>query len=155
MSTRLVASFLLVFCGVAIWQVFSIPESTMYSEVGPVLAPSILVALLSLLGVFYLLTTISSKAPDCIHHEDERPLPGGSRRVMYLLGGGLAFILLTKLIGFLIPATLCGLGVSMAFDAKFNIKTILMVLAIAGAFWTLFSALLGVDLGPLVNFSFK
>jgi hypothetical protein len=154
MSTRLVASFLLVFCGVAIWQVFSIPESTMYSEVGPVLAPSILVALLSLLGVFYLLTTISSKAPDCIHHEDERPLPGGSRRVMYLLGGGLAFILLTKLIGFLIPATLCGLGVSMAFDAKFNIKTILMVLAIAGAFWTLFSALLGVDLGPLVNFSF-
>jgi len=154
MSTRLVASFLLVFCGVAIWQVFSIPESTMYSEVGPVLAPSILVALLSLLGVFYLLTTISSKAPDCIHHEDERPLPGGSRRVMYLLGGGLAFILLTKLIGFLIPVTLCGLGVSMAFDAKFNIKTILMVLAIAGAFWTLFSALLGVDLGPLVNFSF-
>lgn len=154
MSTRLVASFLLVFCGVAIWQVFSIPESTMYSEVGPVLAPSILVALLSLLGVFYLLTTISSKAPDCIHHEDERPLPGGSKRVMYLLGGGLAFILLTKLIGFLIPATLCGLGVSMAFDAKFNIKTILMVLAIAGAFWTLFSALLGVDLGPLVNFSF-
>lgn len=154
MSTRIVASFLLVFCGVAIWQVLSIPESTMYSEVGPVLAPSILVALLSLLGVFYLLTTISSKAPDCIHHEDEKPLPGGSRRVMYLLGGGLAFILLTKLIGFLIPATLCGLGVSMAFDAKFNIKTILMVFAIAGAFWTLFSALLGVDLGPLVNFSF-
>jgi hypothetical protein len=154
MSTRLVASFLLVFCGVAIWQVFSIPESTMYSEVGPVLAPSILVALLSLLGVFYLLTSISSKAPDCIHHEEERPLPGGSKRVMYLLGGGLAFILLTKLIGFLIPATLCGLGVSMAFDAKFNIKTILMVLAIAGAFWTLFSAILGVDLGPLLNFSF-
>jgi hypothetical protein len=29
-----------------------------------------------------------------------------------------------------------------------------MVLAIAGAFWTLFSALLGVDLGPLVNFAF-
>ncbi len=126
----------------------------MYSEVGPVLAPSILVALLSLLGVFYLLSTVSSKVPDCVHHEDERPLPGGSRRVMYLLGDGLTFILLTKLIGFLILATLCGLGVSMAFDAKFNIKTILMVLAIAGAFWTLFSALLGVDLGPFVNFSF-
>jgi hypothetical protein len=154
MSTRLVASFLLVFCGVAIWQVITIPESTMYSEVGPVLAPSILVALLSLLGVFYLLTTISSKAPDCIHHEDERPLPGGSRRVMYLLGGGLAFILLTKLVGFLIPATLCGLGVAMAFDAKFNVKTVLMVLAIAAVFWTLFSALLGVDLGPIINFSF-
>lgn len=154
MNTRLVASFLLVFCGVAVWQVLSIPESTMYSEVGPVLAPSILVGLLSLLGVFYLLSAIGSKAPDCVHQEEERPLPGGSRRVLYLLGGGFAFILLTKLIGFLIPATLCGLGVSMAFDAKFNIRTILMVLAIASAFWTLFSAILGVDLGPLVNFSF-
>lgn len=154
MSTRLVASFLLVFCGVAIWQVLSIPESTMYSEVGPVLAPSILVVLLSLLGVFYLLSTITNKAPDCVHEEEERPLPGGSMRVMYLLGGGFAFILLAKLIGFLIPATLCGLGVSMAFDAKLNIKTMLMVLGIAGAFWTLFSALLGVDLGPLINFSF-
>ena len=154
MSTRIVASFLLVFCGVAIWQVLNIPESTMYSEVGPVLAPSILVALLSLLGVFYLLSTISGKAPDCIHHEEERPLPGGKKRVALLLGGGLSFILLAKVIGFLIPATLCGLGVAMAFDAKFNIKTILMVSAIAGAFWTLFSALLGVDLGPLISFSF-
>lgn len=154
MNTRLVASFLLVFCGVAVWQVLSIPESTMYSEVGPVLAPSVLVALLSLLGVFYLISAIGSKAPDCVHQEEEQPLPGGSRRVLYLLGGGFAFIFLTKLIGFLIPATLCGLGVSMAFDAKFNIRTILMVLAIAGAFWTLFSAILGVDLGPLVNFSF-
>jgi len=126
----------------------------MYSEVGPVLAPSILVALLTMLGVFYLISTIKSKAPDCVHQEEEHPLPGGSRRVVFLLGGGLAFILLAKLIGFLIPATLCGLGVSMAFDAKCNVKTIAMALLIAGAFWTLFSALLGVDLGPLVNFSF-
>ena len=154
MSTRLIASFLLVFCAVAIWQVFSIPESTIQSEVGPILVPSILVALLSLLGVFYLLSAISNKAPDCIHQEEERPLKGGSTRVLYLLGGGLAFILLAKLIGFLIPAAICGLGVSMAFDAKFNVKTLLMVFAIAGAFWTLFSAILGVDLGPLVNLSF-
>ena len=89
-----------------------------------------------------------------MHQEEEQPLKGGAKRVSFLLGGGLAFILLTKLIGFLIPATLCGLGVSMAFDAKLNIKTLLMVLAIAGAFWTLFSAILGVDLGPLVNLSF-
>nr|WP_255537868.1 tripartite tricarboxylate transporter TctB family protein [Polynucleobacter sp. 15G-AUS-farblos] len=145
---------MLVFCAVAVWQVLSIPESTIQSEVGPILAPAILVALLSLLGVFYLLSAISNKAPDCIHQEEDQPLNGGAKRVSYLLGGGLAFILLAKLIGFLIPATLCGLGVSMAFDAKFNVKTVLMVLAIAGAFWTLFSAILGVDLGPLVNLSF-
>jgi hypothetical protein len=150
MSTRLIASFLLVFCAIAVWQVFSIPESTIQSEVGPILAPSILVALLSLLGVFYLLTTISNKAPDCTHQAEDRPLKGGSTRVLYMLGGGLAFIMLAKVIGFLIPAALCGLGVSMAFDAKFNLKTLLMVFSIAGAFWILFSAILGVDLGPII-----
>jgi len=154
MSTRLIASFLLVFCALAVWQVFSIPESTIHSEVGPILAPSILVALLSLLGVFYLFTTISNKAPDCTHQEEDRPLKGGSRRVLYILGGGLSFIVLAKVIGFLIPAGLCGLGVSMAFDAKFNVKTLLMVFGIAGAFWVLFSAILGVDLGPIVQLPF-
>ena len=150
MSTRLIASFLLVFCAIAVWQVFSIPESTIQSEVGPILAPSILVALLSLLGVFYLLTTISNKAPDCTYQAEDRPLKGGSTLVLYMLGGGLAFIMLAKVIGFLIPAALCGLGVSMAFDAKFNLKTLLMVFSIAGAFWILFSAILGVDLGPII-----
>jgi hypothetical protein len=154
MSARLIASFLLVFCALAVWQVLSIPESTIQSEVGPILAPSILVALLSLLGVFYLFTTISNKASDCTHQEEGRPLKGGSTRVLYMLGGGLAFITLAKVIGFLIPAALCGLGVSMAFDAKFNVKTLSMVFVIAGVFWTLFSTILGIDLGPVVQIPF-
>jgi hypothetical protein len=129
MSTRLIASFLLVFCAIAVWQVFSIPESTIQSEVGPILVPSILVALLSILGVFYLFTTISNKAPDCTHQAEDRPLKGGSTRVLCMLGGGFAFIVLAKVIGFLIPAAFCGLGVSMAFDAKFNLRTLLMYLA--------------------------
>jgi hypothetical protein len=154
MSTRLIASFLLVFCAIAVWQVFSIPESTIQSEVGPILVPSILVALLSILGVFYLFTTISNKAPDCTHQAEDRPLKGGSTRVLCMLGGGFAFIVLAKVIGFLIPAAFCGLGVSMAFDAKFNLRTLLMVLSIAATFWTLFSAILGVDLGPIIRLPF-
>jgi hypothetical protein len=154
MSTRLIAGFLLVFCAIAVWQVFSIPESTIQSEVGPILAPSILVALLSILGVFYLFTTISNKAPDCTHQAEDRPLKGGSTRVLCMLGGGFAFIVLAKVIGFLIPAALCGLGVSMAFDAKFNLRTLLMVFSIAAIFWTLFSAILGVDLGPIIRLPF-
>ena len=154
MSTRLIASFLLVFCAIAVWQVFSIPESTIQSEVGPILVPSILVALLSILGVFYLFTTISNKAPDCTHQAEDRPLKGGSTRVLCMLGGGFAFIVLAKVIGFLIPAALCGLGVSMAFDAKFNLRTLLMVFSIAATFWTLFSAILGVDLGPIIRLPF-
>jgi hypothetical protein len=71
-----------------------------------------------------------------------------------MLGGGFAFIVLAKVIGFLIPAAFCGLGVSMAFDAKFNLRTLLMVLSIAATFWTLFSAILGVDLGPIIRLPF-
>jgi hypothetical protein len=71
-----------------------------------------------------------------------------------MLGGGLAFVVLAKVIGFLIPAALCGLGVSMAFDAKFNLRTLLMVFSIAAIFWTLFSALLGVNLGPIIQLPF-
>ena len=154
MNTRLVASFLLVFCAVGIWQVFKIPESTMYSEVGPVLAPAVLISLLTLLGVFYIIRAFQNTAPDCLNTPDEQPLPGGNRRVFYLLAGGAIFILSVKFLGFLIPAGLCGLGVAMAFDAKFSIKAILIVFAIAGSFWTLFSPLLGVDLGPLIQFNF-
>ena len=154
MSTRLIARFWLVFCALAVGQVFIIPESIIQSEVGPILAPSILVALLSILGVFYLFTAISNKAPDCTHQAEDRPLKGGSTRVLYMLGGGLAFVVLAKVIGFLIPAALCGLGVSMAFDAKFNLRTLLMVFSIAAIFWTLFSALLGVNLGPIIQLPF-
>jgi hypothetical protein len=71
-----------------------------------------------------------------------------------MLSGGLAFVVLAKVIGFLIPAALCGLGVSMAFDAKFNLRTLLMVFSIAAIFWTLFSALLGVNLGPIIQLPF-
>jgi len=96
MSTRLIASFLLVFCAIAVWQVFSIPESTIQSEVGPILAPSILVALLSILGVFYLFTTISNKAPDCTHQAEDRPLKGGSTRVYVCLAVALRLLCLPK-----------------------------------------------------------
>lgn len=154
MNTRIVASFLLVFCGVSVWQVFKIPESTMYSEVGPVLAPSVLVGLLSLLAVFYVFSAFQNTAPDCINTTESQPLPGSSKRVFYLLSGGAFFILSAKILGFLIPAALCGLGVAMAFDAKFSLKTLSIVFAIAGVFWVLFSPLLGVDLGPLIQFNF-
>ena len=154
MNTRLVASFLLVFCGVSVWQLFKIPESTMYSEVGPVLAPSVLVGLLTLLAVFYVFSAFQNKAPDCINIAESQPLPGSIKRVFYLLSGGVVFIIGAKILGFLIPAALCGLGVAMAFDAKFSLRSLTVVFAIAAVFWGIFSPLLGVDLGPLIQIHF-
>lgn len=126
----------------------------MYSEVGPILAPSVVVGILTLLGIIYLLSSIKGKAPDCIESEDEVPLEGGNNRIFYFLASGMLFILLIKPLGFLIPATICGAGVAKAFDAPANFKTLIICLLISLSFWGLFSALLGVDLGPLFTISF-
>jgi len=145
---------LLALCAVGIWQATIIPESTMYSEVGPILAPSVVIGVLTLLGIIYLLTSLKGQSPDCIDSEDDVPLEGGSQRIFYFLVSGMLFILLVKPIGFLIPATICGIGVAKSFDAPLNIKTISICLVITLAFWGLFSALLGVDLGPLFKLPF-
>ncbi len=149
MNTKIVSGLLLALCAIGIWQATIIPESTMYSEVGPILAPSVVIGVLTLLGIIYLLSSIKGKSPDCIESEDEVPLEGGNTRLIYFLVAGMLFIFLVKPIGFLIPATICGVGVAKSFDAPTNLKTISICLAITLAFWGLFSALLGVDLGPL------
>lgn len=154
MNAKIVSGLLLALCAVGIWQATIIPESTMYSEVGPILAPSVVIGVLTLLGIIYLLTSLKGQSPDCIDSEDDVPLEGGSQRIFYFLVSGMLFILLVKPIGFLIPATICGIGVAKSFDAPLNIKTISICLVIALAFWGLFSALLGVDLGPLFKLPF-
>jgi hypothetical protein len=154
MNTKIVSGLLLALCAIGIWQVTIIPESTMYSEVGPILAPSVVIGALTILGIIYLLTSLKGKSPDCIESEEDVPLQGGNQRIFYFLVSGMLFILLIKPIGFLIPATICGVGVAKAFDAPLNLKTLSICLLIALSFWGLFSALLGVDLGPLFNITF-
>jgi len=154
MNAKIVSGLLLALCAVGIWQATIIPESTMYSEVGPILAPSVVIGVLTLLGIIYLLTSLKGQSPDCIDSEDDVPLEGGSQRIFYFLVSGMLFILLVKPIGFLIPATICGIGVAKSFDAPLNVKTISICLVITLAFWSLFSALLGVDLGPLFKLPF-
>ena len=154
MNTKIVSGLLLALCAIGIWQTTIIPESTMYSEVGPILAPSVVVGILTLLGIIYLLSSIKGKAPDCVESEEEVPLEGGNNRIFCFLASGMLFILLIKPLGFLIPATICGVGVARSFDAAFNVKTFIICTAITLAFWGLFSALLGVDLGPLFKLPF-
>jgi hypothetical protein len=126
----------------------------MYSEVGPILAPSVVIGALTILGIIYLLTSLKGKSPDCIETEDAAPLENGNQRIFYFLVSGMLFILLIKPIGFLIPATICGVGVAKSFDAPFKAKTFLICASIALVFWGLFSALLGVDLGPIFKLPF-
>jgi hypothetical protein len=126
----------------------------MYSEVGPILAPSVVIGVLTILGIIYLLSSLKGESPDCIKMEDEKPEPNGNSRIIYFLASGLLFIFLIKPIGFLIPATLCGVGIAKAFDAPLKGKTFFICGSISLIFWGLFSALLGVDLGPMVKLPF-
>ena len=85
---------------------------------------------------------------------DQAPLPGSTARMLWLLGGGLAFMLLVRPLGFVVAGTLCGIGVARAFDAPLGLRNVAMNLAIALAFWLLFAQVLGVGLGPALAWPF-
>jgi hypothetical protein len=68
--------------------------------------------------------------------------------LLSLLAGGAAFILLVIPLGFVLPATLCGMLIARAFDAPLNAKSALICGLIAAVFWIVFARLLGVGLGP-------
>ena len=143
-----VALLLAALCGVAAWQVTVIPESMMQMTVGPVLAPGVIVAALSVFAVLYGLSAWRGHQTDEAQAPDQSPLPGTNTRVLSLLGGGVAFIALVIPLGFVVPATLCGMGVARAFDAPLGLKSALVCAAIASSFWVVFAQLLGVGLGP-------
>ena len=143
-----VAILLISLCGLAAWQVTVIPESLMQMTVGPVLAPGVIVGTLCALAVLYGISALRGKQTDESHAPDQSPLPGANARMLSLLGGGVAFITLVIPLGFVIPGTLCGMGVARAFDATLNGKSAGICAGIASTFWFVFAQLLGVGLGP-------
>jgi hypothetical protein len=143
-----VAILLISLCGLAAWQVSVIPESLMQMTVGPVLAPGVIVATLSVFAVLYGVSAWRGRQADESQAPDQSPLPGANARVLSLLGGGVAFMALVTSLGFVIPGTLCGMGVARAFDAPLGLKSAMVCAAIASTFWFVFAQLLGVGLGP-------
>ena len=148
MTAFRLALLLAALCGMATWQVTVIPQSMMQMTVGPVLAPAVIVAALSVLALLYGVSAWRGRQTDESHAPDQSPLPGAHTRMLSLLGGGVAFIVLVVPLGFVIPATLCGMGVARAFDAPLGLQSALVCAAIASSFWFVFAQLLGVGLGP-------
>lgn len=143
-----VAIALALLCGVGAWQVTVIPESLMQMTVGPTLVPAAVVAGLSVLALLYGISAVRGRQVDESHGEDQSALPGATTRLLSLLGGGVAFVALIGPLGFIVPGTLCGMGVARAFDAPLGLKSLLICGAIATTFWLLFAVVLGVGLGP-------
>ena len=154
MNPLRVALILAALCGVAAWQVGVIPESLMQMTVGPTLVPAVVVGGLSVFTLLYGLSAWRGQQADESLQEDQQPLPGANRRLAFLLGGGLAFMVLVVPLGFVVPGTLCGMGVARAFDAPLGLKSALLCGAIASLFWLLFAQVLGVGLGPALPWLF-
>jgi Tripartite tricarboxylate transporter TctB family len=148
MTPLRVALLLAALCGVAAWQVTVIPVSLMQMTVGPVLAPGVIVGALSVLALLYGVSAWRGRQADDSLATDQSPLPGANGRMLSLLGGGALFIALVIPLGFVLPATLCGMGVARAFDAPLGLKSAAICAAIASTFWFVFAQLLGVGLGP-------
>ena len=143
-----IAIGLLAVCLVGAWQVTLIPQSPMQMAVGPSLVPGVVVAGLFLLALLYGISAARGRQVDESQAEDQSPLPGATTRLLSLLGGGVAFISLIGPLGFIIPGTLCGMGVARSFDAPFGLQSLGICAAIATTFWLLFAVVLGVGLGP-------
>ena len=148
MTPLRVAIALAIFCGVAAWQVSVIPESLMQMTVGATLVPAVVVGGLALLALVYGISAWRGQQADESLAEDQGPLRGANQRLLSLLVGGLAFMVLIEPMGFVIPGTLCGVGVARSFDAPINTKSIVISALIASTFWLVFARILGVGLGP-------
>lgn len=149
-----IALALAILFGVAAWQVAVIPESLMQMAVGPSLVPAAVVAGLGLLALLYGISAARGRQVDESHAEDQSALPGANTRLISLLAGGVAFMALIGPLGFIVPGTLCGMGVARAFDAPLGLKSLAICAAIATCFWLLFAVVLGVGLGPALPWFF-
>ena len=149
-----IALALAILFGVAAWQVAVIPKSLMQMAVGPSLVPAAVVAGLGLLALLYGISAARGRQVDESHAEDQSALPGANTRLISLLAGGVAFMALIGPLGFIVPGTLCGMGVARAFDAPLGLKSLAICAAIATCFWLLFAVVLGVGLGPALPWFF-
>ena len=143
-----VAWVLAMVCGVAAWQVTANPESLMQMTVGARLVPAAVVTALTALVLLFGLSAWKGRQVDESQAPDQSPLPGSGARMFSLLVGGLVFMALVTPLGFIVPATLCGMGVARAFDAPLNLKSSMICGSMAAIFWLVFARLLGVGLGP-------
>lgn len=141
-------------CAVAFWQLGDIGQSAIAMAVGPSGAPSALVALFALMVVVYTVSAWQGGQIDESQEPDQSALPGSGKRLASLFLGGLLFMAGVTWLGFVAPATVCGMCVARAFDAPFNAKSALICGTFSAILWFLFAQLLGVGLGPATPFGF-
>jgi hypothetical protein len=143
-----------VLCAIAFWQLADIGQSAIDMAVGPAAVPKAIVALFALMTVIYIISAWRGQQVDESHEPEQSALPGAGRRLISMFAGGVLFIAGVSWMGFVVPATACGICVARAFDAPFTTKTVVICTCISATLWLLFAKALGVGLGPATPFGF-
>jgi hypothetical protein len=149
-----VGAILASICAIAFWQLGDIGKSAIDMTVGPEAVPRVVVALFALITVVYTVSAWRGRQVDESLEPDESALPGSQIRLASVFAGGLIFIAGVTWLGFVLPATLCGMCVARGFDAPFNGKSAAICLVVSVSLWALFAKALGVGLGPATPFGF-
>jgi Tripartite tricarboxylate transporter TctB family len=149
-----VAAVLAVICLVSAWQLTAIGTSAIQMAVDAKAVPTVVVALLAVLTVMYGISAWRGQQADESLEPDQAALPGSGARLVSLLAGGVAFMAGLPWLGFILPATVCGMCVARSFDAALGAKSAMICGIISGCFWLLFAKVLGVGLGPATPFGF-
>lgn len=154
MTPLRVGALFAVLCAIAFWQLGDIGQSAIDMAVGPAAIPKAVVALFALMTGIYIVSAWRGHQVDESHEPEQSALPGAGLRLVSMFAGGMLFIGGVTWMGFVAPATACGMCVARAFDAPFNAKAAVICTCISTALWVLFAKVLGVGLGPATPFGF-
>lgn len=154
MTPLRVGGLFALICAVAYWQLDAIGQSGIQMAVGPAAVPTAVVALFALMVVLYIVSAARGQQVDESTEPDQSALPGSGVRLISLFGGGVLFIAGVSWMGFVLPATACGMCVARSFDAPFNAKSLMICACVSAILWALFAKVLGVGLGPATPFGF-
>jgi putative tricarboxylic transport membrane protein len=141
-----VGLFVLGLGGLALWQASVIPASPIYSQIGPKAVPYAVAALLALLGLGLVISSLRGGWSHTL--EEVREAPPTNWRALGLLGAGLiANLALIGPLGFSLAASAQFVLTAAAFGSRRPLRDAVLALVLTLLVWFGFVQLLGVNIG--------
>jgi hypothetical protein len=138
--------FLIILCGLAIWQATLIPQSGLVDAVGAKNFPFFIVILFVIFSVIYFFQELS------FYKKKETLKKHRKKNVLFFVSGCFVLISLSSILGFFISSIFSSILIARSFGTKINLLSLKNCFFITLAVWILFSVILGLQLGPLFKF---
>jgi hypothetical protein len=138
--------FLIILCGLAIWQAALIPQSGLVDAVGAKNFPFFIVILFAIFSVIYFFQELS------FYKKKETLKKYRKKNVLFFVSGCFVLISLSSILGFFISSIFSSILIARSFGTKINLLSLKNCFFITLVVWILFSVILGLQLGPLFKF---